>query len=167
MTINFEELAENEEWQSMNQLLQKMTDSRVAFEEQQKEEKAAQKAARKARQKARLAKKPGGVPLSGPFRRPCGVPQELGAFKRLPVQCAEEFTVTQSLNEAWEALRFPALREAYDVIWHREQAPRAPPAPPARVAPQPPEPKREPRGRSRRRQHSEAVFAAVQIGADR
>lgn len=65
MTINFEELAENEEWQagknihwlgllsyipgpmhpclsgytwqSMNQLLQKMTDSRVAFEEQQKE----------------------------------------------------------------------------------------------------------------------------------
>ncbi|CAK9038435.1 unnamed protein product [Durusdinium trenchii] len=89
MTINFEELAENEEWQSMNQLLQKMTDSRVAFEEQQKEEKAAQKAARKARQKARLAKKPGGVPLSGPFRRPCGVPQELGAFKRLPVQYLE------------------------------------------------------------------------------
>ncbi|CAK9038367.1 unnamed protein product [Durusdinium trenchii] len=52
--------------------------------------------------------------------------------------------VTQSLNEA------------YDVIWHREQAPRAPPAPPARVAPQPPEPKREPRGRSRRR-HPEEV----------
>ncbi|CAE7938533.1 cbpA, partial [Symbiodinium necroappetens] len=35
--------------------------------------------------------------------------------------------VTQSLNEAWEALRFPALREAYDVIWRREKAPPEPP----------------------------------------
>lgn len=53
--------------------------------------------------------------------------------------------VTQSLNEAWEALRFPALREAYDVIWHREKAPAAP------LPPEPPEPKHRERGRSRRR----------------
>ncbi|CAJ1398583.1 unnamed protein product [Effrenium voratum] len=40
--------------------------------------------------------------------------------------------VTQSLNEAWEALRFPALREAYDVIWNREKNPEPlrPPEPP-------------------------------------
>lgn len=60
--------------------------------------------------------------------------------------------VTQSLNEAWEALRFPALREAYDVIWHREKTPAPAPAPPQ----PPPPPDREvrepqPRGRSRRR----------------
>ncbi|CAE8653166.1 unnamed protein product [Polarella glacialis] len=29
--------------------------------------------------------------------------------------------VTQALTEAWEALRFPALRGAYDILWQRER----------------------------------------------
>eukprot|EP00434_Breviolum_minutum_P036651 symbB.v1.2.032482.t1/scaffold3904.1/size48501/4 len=88
-TINFEELAEQEEWESIGQLQQKMTDNRIAFEEQKKEERAAKIAARKARQKKLLAKKRGGDNISGPFRRPCAMPQELGSFQRLPVQYLE------------------------------------------------------------------------------
>eukprot|EP00435_Cladocopium_sp_Y103_P047641 s80_g14.t1 len=323
-TINFEELAEQEEWETMSQLERKMTEARVAFEEQKVQERAARREARHAREKKIRAKKKGGENISGPFRRPCGVPQELGCFQRLPVQylepkhaammdrpdrcrwyskenhpafltagqakdwgwvkiddiqsvfiidlemnmqnyqqfhvkegtkvlthtritlvsinlktigtrdlpwfkdfkhaipifdhsqhvtfaqrhrgqrampdglkpfvdhyavleCSPSNTpeqlkkayheklrqfhpdkrpwsagdygqqVTQSLNEAWEALRFPALREAYDVIWHREKTPAAPapappqpPAPPAREAREP-----QPRGRSRRR-HDES-----------
>eukprot|EP00401_Gymnodinium_catenatum_P022241 CAMPEP_0117584654 /NCGR_PEP_ID=MMETSP0784-20121206/67723_1 /TAXON_ID=39447 /ORGANISM="" /LENGTH=85 /DNA_ID=CAMNT_0005385541 /DNA_START=40 /DNA_END=293 /DNA_ORIENTATION=+ len=29
--------------------------------------------------------------------------------------------VTQAINEAWDILREPAKREAYDVVWHREK----------------------------------------------
>ncbi|CAL1127932.1 unnamed protein product [Cladocopium goreaui] len=76
-TINFEELAEEENWETMSQLERKMTEARVAFDEQKVQERAARQEARKAREKKIRAKKQGGENISGPFRRPCGVPQEV------------------------------------------------------------------------------------------
>mmetsp|Transcript_1642 Transcript_1642/g.2873 ORF Transcript_1642/g.2873 Transcript_1642/m.2873 type:complete len:183 (-) Transcript_1642:15-563(-) len=73
----------------MSQLERKMTQARVAFEEQKVEARAARQEARKVREKKIRAKKQCGENLSGPFRRPCGVPQELGCFQRLPVQYLE------------------------------------------------------------------------------
>ncbi|CAJ1398584.1 unnamed protein product [Effrenium voratum] len=78
-----------EEWETMSQLQQKITDQRLAFQEQQKQERAAARAARKAAAKKALRKKLRDPPPGQAFRRPCAMPQELGEFQRLPVQCSQ------------------------------------------------------------------------------
>ncbi|CAJ1451352.1 unnamed protein product [Effrenium voratum] len=78
-----------EEWETMSQLQQKITDQRLAFQEQQKQERAAARAARKAAAKKALRKKLRDPPPGQAFRRPCAMPQELGEFQRLPVQYLE------------------------------------------------------------------------------
>eukprot|EP00437_Effrenium_voratum_P005442 CAMPEP_0181420430 /NCGR_PEP_ID=MMETSP1110-20121109/12581_1 /TAXON_ID=174948 /ORGANISM="Symbiodinium sp., Strain CCMP421" /LENGTH=164 /DNA_ID=CAMNT_0023543469 /DNA_START=53 /DNA_END=543 /DNA_ORIENTATION=- len=85
--VETEKTEAEEEWETLSQLNTRLGEQKVELRKRQQEEDAAKLLL--AKKKLAASQIQGRKELPKVFRRPCAAPQELGQFRRLPVQYLE------------------------------------------------------------------------------